>query len=87
MTGSAPLAACYVRARRPVPVLVARPAACDDIPPFRFRGRLIGAMYARGELHHYRIEDGEGALFLCPPGWIVGQAPVLVPAALAKAAA
>ncbi len=80
MTAPAPLAACYVRARRAVSVLVARPATCDDIPPLRFRGRLLGAMYARGELHHYRVEDGGGGLFLCPPGWIVGAPPVLVPA-------
>ncbi len=86
MTAPAPLAACYVRARRAVPVLVSRPCDSYEIPPISFHGRLLGAIYARGELHHYRVEDGDGALFLCPPGWIVGPVPVLVPA-LAKVAA
>ncbi len=81
MTAPGPLASSYVRARRAVPVLVCRPCDSEDIPPLRFSGRLLGAMYARGELHHYRVEDGEGQLYLCPPHWIAGPVPVLVPAA------
>ena len=80
MTAPAPPAACYVRARRAVPVLVRSPDD-GDTPTIHFRGRLRGAMYARGELHHYRVEDGDGALFLSPPDWIVGTPPILVPAA------
>ncbi len=80
MSTPAPLAACYVRARRAVPVLVNGPGD-DEHPPLRFKGRLLGAMYARGQIHHYRVEDAEGALFLTPPHWIVGTPPVLVSAA------
>jgi hypothetical protein len=60
-------------------VLVSRPAVSDDLPPVRFRGRLLGAMHCRGQLHHYRVEDGDGQLYLCPPHWIVDPVPVLVP--------
>ena len=43
MSNSAPLAACYVRAHRAVPVLVNGPGG-DQNPPVRFKGRLLGAM-------------------------------------------
>jgi hypothetical protein len=74
------LDAQFIRARCAVPVLVNGPGDAEH-PPLRFRGRLLGAMYAREQVHHYRVEDGNGTLFLTPPSWIVGNAPVLEPAA------
>ena len=76
MTAPAPLGACYVRARRAVLVTVEIPG--DECPSRRFRGSLKGAMYARGGLHHYRVVDAEGEMFLCPPHWIIGGAPALL---------
>jgi hypothetical protein len=80
MSGPAALAAGYVRARRAVPVLINQPIHGDE-GIRRFRGNLLGAMYARGEIHHYRVEDEDGTLYLVPPHWLVGTPPLLVPAA------
>ena len=71
------LAVGYVRARKAVPVTVSPPHD-DEGQPHRFRGRCLGAMYVQGRPHHYRVEDGDGVLFLVPPEWIEGAPPVLV---------
>ena len=80
MSTTTPLAAGYVRARRSVPVLVDQPMS-NRLPNRRFRGKLLGAMWARGSVHHFRIEGDDGRLYLAPPTWIVGPPPILVPAA------
>ena len=61
-----------------VPVFVDQPAS-EGVR--RFRGRLLGAMYARGQVHHFRVEGDDGQLYLTPPAWLVGTPPLLVSAA------
>ncbi len=76
---AAPMRAGYVRARRAVPVLVDRPL--PDGRTRRFAGRLLGAMYDRGVVHHYRVVDEtDGQLYLTPPHWLADTSAVLEPA-------
>jgi hypothetical protein len=63
-----PAPAGYVRARRAIPVTVHQPI--EEHGTRQFQGRLLGAMYARGMLHHYRVEGDDGHLYLTPPGWV-----------------
>ena len=39
-------------------------------------GRLLGETQFDGVLHHYRVVDGDGVLFLVPPHWVEVDAPV-----------
>jgi hypothetical protein len=61
----------YIRARRAIPVTVHQPI--DEHGTRQFQGRLLGAMCARGVIHHYRVEGDNGHLYLTPPGWIAGS--------------
>jgi hypothetical protein len=71
----------YIRARRAIPVTVHQPI--EEHGTRQFQGRLLGAMYARGVIHHYRVEGDDGHLYLTPPGWMAGEvnAPALMEAA------
>ena len=75
MSAPAPVAAGYVRAKRAVPVFVDQPV---EEGVRRFRGRLLGAMFSRGDVHHFRVEGDDGVLYLTPPHWLVGIPPLLV---------
>ena len=35
-----------------------------------FTGRLAGAMYRAGVVHHFRVVDGDGVMWLVPPAWL-----------------
>ena len=35
-----------------------------------FTGRLAGAMYRAGVVHHFRVVDADGVLWLVPPAWL-----------------
>ena len=64
-----------MRAKRAVPVFVDQPIT-EGVR--RFRGRLLGAMFSRGDVHHFRVEGDDGVLYLTPPHWLVGVPPLLV---------
>ena len=71
---AAPLQAVYmpIHGRPHVTVLI--PSADHTLPDSQVSGRLLGAMYARGEIHHVRVELDERGLLFCPPGWILSTA-------------
>jgi hypothetical protein len=62
----APLDDHFVRARVAVEVTMRRPRSRTP----EVIGTLLGAMYARGKLHHYRVQVGDGLIYLAPPGWL-----------------
>jgi hypothetical protein len=70
----------YIRARRAIPVTVHQPI--EEHGTRQFQGRLLSTMYARGVIHHYRVEGDDGLLYLTPPGWVAGvvSAPALTEA-------
>ena len=45
-------------------------------------GRLIGAMYANGIVHHFRIAGGDGVAWLVPPGWLTDASTRMAKAAM-----
>jgi hypothetical protein len=62
----APLDARFVPVLTPVEVTFHRPRHALD----GTTGTLLGAMYARGKLHHYRVRGGNGVIYFAPPGWL-----------------
>ena len=58
-----------VRAREPVHVTVNQPTPKGTFP---FTGRLLGEVWARGRLHHYRISMGSFVM-LTPPHWLAAE--------------
>ncbi len=60
------LAMQTVRAREPVHVTVHQPTPEGTYPT---TGRLLGEVWARGSLHHYRVSLGCFVL-LAPPHWL-----------------
>jgi hypothetical protein len=46
-------------------------------------GILLGAMRARGEVHHYRVSVGGGLIYLAPRSWLAPASLSAVDAALA----
>ncbi len=58
----------FVRAVPPTPITFNQPLRGG-----RYRaisGRLLGEMRVNGCLHHYRIVDGNGVIFITPPEWL-----------------
>jgi hypothetical protein len=47
-----------------------------------FVGALKAAMYQHGAVHHYRIADADGVLWLCPPAWLPPDSVKLADAAM-----
>ena len=58
----------YIRATPPVAVELRQPVAPGEVRSIT--GRVLGEMYVDGRLHHLRVVDGDGVLFLVPPEWI-----------------
>ncbi len=58
----------YIRATTPVAVELHQPVAPGQVRAIT--GRVFGEMRVNGCVHHYRVEDGDGVLFLVPPEWI-----------------
>jgi hypothetical protein len=67
----------YWRARNPVQVQVQQPGN-EAKPSLRFGGKLLGAVCHNGAVHHYRVVDPSGELFLVPPYWVVGTPPTML---------
>ena len=66
--GATPLGERYVRATSKATVTLHQP-----LPRKQRRviiGRLLGEMHARGALHHYRVQDANGVVYLAPPTWL-----------------
>ena len=75
----APLNDRYVTARTAVAVTL-------NIPVTRNRhrtvtGALLGAMFARGEVHHYRIRGDNSAVYFAPGSWLAPDCAAAVIAA------
>jgi hypothetical protein len=67
----------YERARNPISVKVLLPGVGNGEAQYF---KLAGAMFAYGELHHYRVVSGDGEMHLIPPDWVVSPPPTLIPA-------
>jgi hypothetical protein len=67
----------YERARSPISVKVLLPGVGNGEAQYF---KLAGAMFAYGDLHHYRVVSGDGEMHLIPPDWVVGPPPTLIPA-------
>lgn len=58
----------FVRAVPPTPITFNQPLRGG-----RYRtiaGRLLGETRVDGKVHHYRVQDGNGVIFITPPEWL-----------------
>lgn len=67
----------YERARSPISVKVLLPGVGNGEAQYF---KLAGAVFAYGDLHHYRVVSGDGEMHLIPPDWVVSPPPTLIPA-------
>ena len=58
----------YVRATTPITVTLHQPVAPGQVRTIAVR--VLGEKRVNGCVHHYRVEDGDGEMFLAPPAWI-----------------
>lgn len=61
----------YVRATRPITVELHQPVAPGEVRTIA--GRVLGEMRVNGCLHHYRVVDGDGVVYLAPPEWLTPE--------------
>ncbi len=71
MNGPAPLLDMFVPAKRTVTVTCHQPS--DRGSPIKRTGRLLGAMYAGGRMHHVRVALDGGVVLLAPPAWVARE--------------
>lgn len=61
----------YIRAITPVTVELRQPVAPGQVRTIA--GRVLGEMRVNGCLHHYRVVDGNGVVYLAPPEWLTPE--------------
>ncbi len=66
-----PRAAHYVRATTPVAVELHQPVAPGQVRTIT--GSVLGETRVDGRLHHYRVQDGNGVVFITPPEWLTPE--------------
>ena len=66
-TAPAPLEARFVRLADRIAVTFAKPV--EHGRPEKITGDLLGTMYARGNVHHYRIA-ADAVVWIVPPIWL-----------------
>ena len=63
----ASLDARFVRLAQPIAVTFAKPV--EHGRPQEIAGDLLGTMFARGAIHHYRVA-ADGVVWIVPPIWL-----------------
>ncbi len=69
----------YIRATTPVAVELHQPVAPGQVRTIM--GRLLGEMRVNGCVHHYRIVDGNGVIFITPTEWLTPESVQAIDAA------